>query len=81
MKWLLSSVLKISVSSSLYHYNLTNKFKPLDITFIKQAKSFIKGKYNIWYTEQVTKQLNEGEDPANVEVLLNLFQVKPRHAK
>ena len=62
-------------------HNLTNKFQPMDITFNKPAKSFIKEKYNTWYTEQVTKQLNEGKDPADVEVSLNLSQVKPRHAK
>ena len=48
-------------------HNLANKFQPLDITFNKPAKSFIKEKYNIWYTEQVTKQLNEGKDPADVK--------------
>ena len=30
---------------------------------------------------KVTKQLNEGKDPADVEVSLNLSQVKPAHAK
>ena len=35
----------------------------------------------MWYTEQVTKQLNEDEDSADVEVSLNLSQVKPQHAK
>ena len=35
----------------------------------------------IWYTEQVTKQLNEGKDSADAEVSLNLSQVKPLHAK
>ena len=40
-------------------HNLTNKFQPLDITVNKPAKSFIKGKYNIWYTEQVAKQLKK----------------------
>ena len=62
-------------------HNLTNKFQPLDITFSKAAKSFIKEKYNIWYTEQVTIQHNKDEDPADVEVSLILSQVKPRHAK
>ena len=61
--------------------NLTNKFHPLDITFNKPVKSFIRQKYNIWYTEQVTKQLNKYKDPADVEVSLNLSQVKPLHAK
>ena len=35
---------------------------------MQEAKSLIKEKYNIWYTEQVTKQLNEGKDSADVEV-------------
>ena len=62
-------------------HNLTNKFKPPDITFNKPAKSFIKEKYNIWYNEQVTKQLNTGKDPADVEVSLSLSQVEPLHDK
>ena len=62
-------------------HNLTNKFQPLDITFYKSAKIFNKEKYHKWYTEQVTKQLNEGKDPADVEVSLILSQVKPLHAK
>ena len=35
----------------------------------------------MWYTEQVAKQLNEGEAPADVEVSLNLSEIKPLHAK
>ena len=53
----------------------------MDITFSKPAKNFTKQKYIIWYTEQVTKQLNEGKDPADVEFSLNLSQVKPLYAK
>ena len=62
-------------------HNLTNKFQPLDITINKPAKSFIKDKYNMWYTKQVAKQLNEGKAPADVEVSLNLSEIKPLHAK
>ena len=47
-----------------------NKFQPLDITVNKPAKSFIKVKYNMWYTEQVAKQLSQGQAPADVEVSL-----------
>ena len=35
----------------------------------------------MWYTEQVSKQLNEGKAPADVEVSLNLSEIKPLHAK
>ena len=62
-------------------HNLTNKFQLLDITVNKPVKSFIKDKYNMWYTEQVAKQLNEGKAPADVEVSLNLSEIKPLHAK
>ena len=61
--------------------HLTNKFQALDITVNKPAKSFIKDKYNMGYTEQVVKQLNEGKDPAHVKVSLNLSEIKPLHAK
>ena len=56
----------------IVRHNLTNKFQPLDITVNKPAKS---------YTEQVAKQLNEGKAPADVEVSLNLSEIKPLHAK
>ena len=80
MKKQLRSVVKITVFIVVPH-NLTSKFQPLGTTFNKPANSFIKDKYNIWYTEQVIKQLNEGKDSADVEVSLNLSQVKPLHAK
>ena len=49
-------------------HNLTNKFHPLDITVNKPVKSFINDKYNMCYTEQVAKQLNEGKAPADAKV-------------
>ena len=61
-------------------HNLTNKSQPLDIT-LKPAKSFIKDKYNMWYSEKVVKELNEDKAPADVEVSLNLSEIKPLHAK
>ena len=35
----------------------------------------------MWYTEQVTKQLNQGQDSVDVEVSLNFSQIKLVHAK
>ena len=35
----------------------------------------------MWYTEQVEKQQNEGKAPVDVEVSLNLSEIKPLHAK
>ena len=53
----------------------------MDITFNKPAKSFIKEKYNIWYTEQVTEQLNEDKDQQMLKFYINLSQVNPLHVK
>ena len=62
-------------------HNLANKSQPLDITLNKPAKSFIKDKYNMWYSEKVAKELNEDKAPVDVEVSLNLSEIKPLHAK
>ena len=35
----------------------------------------------MWYTEQVAKQLNEGKAPADVDVSLNLSEIRPLHAE
>ena len=35
----------------------------------------------MWYTEQVAKQFNGGKAPADVEVSLNLSEIKRLHAK
>ena len=72
---------KNNCALSIVSHNLTNKFQLLDITVNKPAESFIKDKYNMWYTEQVTKQLNEGKSPADVEVSLNFSEIKPLRAK
>ena len=66
MKRLLRSIMQITAFIIVPH-NLTNKFQPLGITFNKPLKSFIKEKYNIWYTEQVAKQLNK----AKIQQMLN----------
>ena len=62
-------------------HNLTNKFQPLDITVNKPAKSFISNKYNEWFAEQVPKQLQKGIPPADMQVSLNLGELKVMHAR
>ena len=62
-------------------HNLTNKFQPLDITVNKPAKSFISNKYNEWFAEQVAKQLQKGIPPADIQVSLNLGELKVMHAR
>ena len=50
-------------------HNLTNKFQPLDLSVNKAAMSFIQNKYNNWHADQMSTQLQNGTNPANVNSL------------
>ena len=47
-------------------HNLTNKFQTLDITVTKPTEWFIGKKYNVWFADEVTKQLVKSTEPADV---------------
>ena len=63
--------------------NTTDLLQPMDISVNKPAKDFLKRKFEEWYCEQVTEQL-EGNDMGEVElqpVNLNLSILKELGAK
>ena len=62
-------------------HNLTNKCQPLDLTINQKAKKFISNKFNVWYADQVRKQLQLGKATADVKVSLKLSDLKPLHAQ
>ena len=62
-------------------HNLTNKFQPLDITVNKPAKFFISNKYNEWFAEQAANQLQKGMPRADIQVSLNLGELKVMHSR
>ena len=47
--------------------NATDRLQPMDISVNKPAKSFLKKKFEMWYSDQVTQQL-EGQDMDIVDV-------------
>ena len=57
-------------------HNLTKKFQPLDITVNKPTKSFISNKYNEWFSQQVSQQLEKGIQPADDKVKVSLGLVE-----
>ena len=61
-------------------HNLTNKFQPLDISVNKAAKAFIQNKYNDWFANHVSSQLQNGTDPANIKISSKISELKPLHA-
>ena len=62
-------------------HNLTNKFQPLVLSVNKAPTSFILNKYNDWFADQVSTQLQNGTDPTDVKRLSKLSDLKPLHAR
>ena len=63
--------------------SFTNKFQPLEITaklIEKCAKSFISNKYNTWFSEQTSHQLQKGIQPADIKESLGITELKAMHA-
>ena len=60
--------------------NLTNLYQPLDVSVNRAAKSTIHKLYSTYYRE-VTKQLEAGKEPHNVQFDLRISTLKPLHAK
>ena len=61
--------------------NMTDKFQPLDLTVNAQAKQFLKSKFECWYAEQISKQLDDRSNVYDIQVPLKLSVIKPIHAK
>ena len=61
--------------------NMTGLLQPLDLTVNGFAKKFCKKKFNHWYMDQISKQLDSGKAIEEVEVKLQLTMLKPLHAE
>ena len=61
--------------------NLTNHFQPLDLNVNGQAKPFLEGKFESWYADQVTKEIEKGANVHFVNIGTKLSVVKPSHAR
>ena len=55
--------------------NMTNLFRPLDLTVNGAAKAFLKRKYTEWYSGEVSKALADGIALDDFEILTS-FQAK-----
>ena len=61
--------------------NLTHIFQTLDLAINAKAKRFLNEKFEAWYSQEVTKLLNEGSDIYAINITLNLSVMKPFHAR
>ena len=60
--------------------NMTRFYQPLDLTVNGNAKRFMAKKFNNWYSEEISKQLESGKALEDVDVKLRLSTLKPIHA-
>ena len=61
--------------------NMPDLFQPLDLNVNGHAKEFLKGKFECWYAQQITNQLESGSSLYHVQVPLKLSVIKPIHTK
>ena len=61
--------------------NLTHKFQPLDIKVNVVAKGFLKDQFQIWYTDEIQKQMDNGKGVYEVDVDTSLSRMKPIDAR
>ena len=60
--------------------NMTKFYQPLDLTVNGFVKRFMSRKFNGWYTDQVSKQMDNGVKLEDIDVKLRLSTLKPLHA-
>ena len=60
--------------------NMTKFCQPLDLTVNGFAKRFMARKFNDWYTDQVSAQLDKEGPIAEIDIKLRLSLLKPLHA-
>ena len=70
-----------SIATVFVPANITDQLQPLDLTVNGYDKKYCKKKFNEWYMEQITKQLDSGKPINEIEVKLQLTTLKPLHAE
>ena len=61
--------------------NLSHKFQPLNIKINGVAKGFLKDQFQIWYTDEMQKQMDNGRGIYEVDVDARLSRMKPIHGR
>ena len=61
--------------------NMTHFYQPLDLTVNGYAKKFMSRKFNSWYTDQISLQLEKGVPIDEIDIKLHLSLMKPLHAE
>ena len=60
---------------------MTRFYQPLDLTVNEYAKKFMSRKFNSWYTDQISLQLEKGVPIDEIDIKLHLSLMKPLHTE
>ena len=60
--------------------NMTKFYQPLDLTVNGYAKRYMARKFNDWYTDQVSAELDNGVPVDEIDIKFRLSLLKPLHA-
>ena len=72
-----SLLLENNIISVIVPSNCTDVLQPLDLSVNKPLKDHLRSKFQSWYSEQVSKQMNDGKQPEDIEVDMKLSVMKP----
>ena len=76
-----SLLLENNIISVTVPSNCTDVLQPLDPSVNKPLKDHLQSKFQLWYCEQVSKQMNDGKQAADIEVDMKLSVMKPLSAR
>ena len=80
-----SLLLENNVVSVIVPNNCTDVYihvlQPLELSFNLSLKDHLRSKFQSWYSEQVSKQMDDGKQPEDIEVEMKLSVMKPLSAR
>ena len=76
-----SFLLENNIISVIIPNNCTDVLQPLDLSLNKPRKDHLRSKFQSWYSEQVSKQMDNGKQPEDIEVDMKLSVMKPLSAR
>ena len=72
-----SLLLENNILSVIVPSNCTDLLQPLDLSVNKTLKDHLRRSFQSWYSDQVSKQLQEGIEPEDIKVDTKLSIMKP----
>ena len=70
-----------NIISVIVPSNCTDVLQPLDLFVNKPLKDHLRSKFQLWYSEQMSKQMNDGKQPEHFELDMKLSVMNPLSAR